>query len=491
MACHSIQELIKKLEDSGELCRIKERVEPELELSDITVHISKTHGPALLFEQVGDFSMPVLSNAFGSVQRICTAIGIDDLESKAATLHSLIKTKQGPDPSLPPINCVSPASAPCRQIVLEGKDVDLSLLPIPLCWPGDAAPAITLPAVFTRDPDTRRPNCGMYRMQIFDSTHTGMHWYKGTGGASHYEKACRRGEPLAAAVAIGPDPAVTIAACTPLPENLYEIDFAAMLTGVPVAMTPCLHSDLQVPAASQIVIEGMLYPDNQHTEGPFGTHTGYYSKPENYPVFHVTCMSMRKNAIYPTTVVGPPPQEDCFMAKMVERLLLPFIRESIPEIVDLSFPVEGIFSRIAFVSIDKRYIGQPKDVMNTLWHMGKGLFSKMIWVFDSDVNVHCLSEVIWKMTNCMDPGRDMVIDRGLVDSLDPAALSTNEGFRLGLDCTEKWAEERGGIPWPHKMHMSETVRKKTGAIIETILSQRSRLSCPPYSRDNTVRTKMS
>jgi len=491
VACHSIQELIRRLEDSGELCRIKERVAPELELSDITIHISKSRGPALLFEQVGDFSMPVLSNAFGSVQRICTAIGVEEIESKAAALHKLIKSEQVPDPSLSSVNRVSPASAPCRQIVLEGKDVDLSILPTPLCWPGDAGPAITLPAVFTRDPDTGRPNCGMYRMHILDSSHTGMHWYKGTGGASHYEKACRQQLPLAAAVAIGPDPAVTIAACTPLPENLYEIDFAAMLTGTPVAMTPCLHSDLQVPASSQIVIEGVLYPDKQHPEGPFGTHTGYYSKPENYPVFHVTCMSMRKDAIYPTTVVGPPPQEDCFMAKVVERLLLPFIKEWIPEIVDLSFPVEGIFSRIAFVSIDKRYPGQPKHVMNALWRMGKGLFSKMIWVFDSDVNVHCLSEVIWKMTNCVDPGRDVVIDRGLVDSLDPAALSQNEGFRLGLDCTEKWAEERRGIPWPRKMHMPETVRKKTRAIIETISSQGSSLSPPQYSKDGTGRAKMS
>ncbi len=471
MACNSMQELIERLEDSGELCRIKERVEPELELSDITIHISKTHGPALLFEQVGDFSMPVLSNAFGSVQRICTAMGIDDLESKAATLHREIKTGQGPYPQVPRTSSVSPASAPCREIVLEGQDVDLSILPIPLCWIEDAAPAITLPAVFTRDPDTGIPNCGMYRMQILDTTHTGMHWYRGTGGASHYEKACRRGEPLAAAVAIGPDPAITIAACTPLPENIYEIDFAAMLTDAPVAMTPCLHSDLQVPASSQIVIEGMLYPDSQHTEGPFGTHTGYYSRPESCPVFHVTCVSMRKDAIYPTTVVGPPPQEDCFMAKVVERLLLPFIRESIPGIVDLSFPVEGIFSRIAFVSIDKQYPGHPKDVMNALWHMGKGLFSKMIWVFDSDVNVHCLSEVLWKMTNCVDPGRDVVIDRGVVDRLDPAASCTNEGYRLGLDCTEKWAEERQGVPWPRRMHMPETVRKKTRSIIESISSQ--------------------
>ena len=470
MSCKDIQEFIHALEQKGDLCCITDRVEIELELADITAQVSINHGPALLFEKPGDHDIPVLTNAFGAMERICTALGTEDIEAACARMKDLLlkreessintKDRRGKHetPDLdPPV---------CREIILEEDEVDLTTLPVPRCWPLDAGPAVTLPVIFTRDPETGTPNAGLYRMQVFGPDTTGMHWYPGSGGASHYEKACRRGEPLSVAVAIGPPPAVTLAACAPLPADLYEIDFAERLSDSHIHMTPCLNSDLYVPACSQIILEGLVYPDRRMLEGPFGNHTGYYSGPAEYPVFNVMCMSMRKDAVFPSTVPGPPPQEDCFMAKALERLFLPVIRNKIPEITDINFPLEGIFNRIVFVSIEKKYPGHPADVMNSLWELGKGMFSKIIWIFDSGVNVQDASEVIWKMANCVNPCRDIITFPAGSDPLDPAAPNGMKNCRMGLDCTEKWPEERNGLPWPPKMTMTGDVRKKTMAVLK-------------------------
>ena len=472
MACKDLQEFIHTLQHTGNLCCITEQVETELELADITVQVSTNHGPALMFEKPGGHDIPVLTNAFGAIERICTALGTEDIETAVARVKDMLleyeessinKENGKAEPETPGID-----PPPCREIILEGDDVDISKLPVPRCWPLDAGPAITLPVIFTRDPETGTPNAGLYRMQVLGRHTTGMHWYPGSGGALHYEKACRRGEPLSVAVAIGPPPAVTLAACAPLPEDLYEIDFAERLSDSHIQMTPCLHSDLHVPASSQIILEGLVYPDRRMQEGPFGNHTGYYSEPAEYPVFNVTCMSMRKDAVFPSTVPGPPPQEDCFMAKALERLFLPVIRNKIPEITDINFPLEGIFNRIVFVSIEKRYPGHPADVMKSLWHLGKGMFSKIIWVFDSEVNVQDASEVMWKMANCVNPCIDIITLPNGRDPLDPAALNGMKNCRMGVDCTEKWPEERDGLPWPPKMTMTDDVREKTLAVLKKI-----------------------
>ena len=471
MACHDLQEFINALEHDRELCRIKERVDTELELADITIQVSRNMGPALLFENPNGHGMPVLANAFGSIKRICTALGVSKIQQAAERVMDLLLENeeiQGSDTekTSEPETTSRIHTPACRDIILEGRDVDLSILPVPRCWPLDAGPAITLPVVFTKDPETGLNNAGLYRMQVFDNHTTGMHWYPGSGGATHYEKACAQGKPLAVAVAIGPAPAVTLSACAPLPENLYEINFAQALSGSTVEMIPCLHSDLAVPASSQIILEGLVYPHRGKTEGPFGNHTGYYSRPEEFPIFHITCMSMRRDAIFPVTVPGPPPQEDCFMAKALERLFLPVIKKSMPEIVDINFPVEGIFNRIVFVSIEKKYPHHAEEIMQRLWNMGRGIFSKTIWVFDSSVNVQDLSEVLWKMSNCLNPCSDVITVASGSDSLDPAALPGGRACRMGLDCTEKWPEERGGVPWPQGMIMSRTVRNKTTALLE-------------------------
>ena len=471
MACRNLQEFIKALEQKGELCRIKDTVEIDLELADITAQVSLNNGPALLFETPGDHQVPVLANALGSIERICIALGVKHIEDAAKRVKDLLLDAE-------PANAVSTEKTDggdtasrlhtphCREITLEGNDVDLSMLPIPRCWPLDAGPAITLPVIFTKDPETGSPNAGLYRMQVFDRQTTGMHWYRGSGGAKHYEKARIQARPLPVAVAIGPAPAVTLAACAPLPENLYEIKFAQALSHSPVEMIPCLHSDLSVPASSQIILEGIVDPNFQKTEGPFGNHTGYYSRPEEFPVFHITCMSMRKDAVFPATVPGPPPQEDCFMAKAVERLFLPVIKTRLPEIVDINFPVEGIFNRIVFVSIVKQYPGHAEKIIKDLWNMGRGIFSKIIWVFDSSVNVQDLPQVLWKMSNCLNPCMDIITVTAGSDVLDPAAVPGTTGCRMGLDCTEKWPEERDGTPWPQGMTMKKSVRGKTIALLE-------------------------
>ncbi len=464
-----LQEFIKALEAAGELVRIAEPVSPELEIAEITCRVSHSHGPALLFENVSGGSMSVLTNAFGSLKRMCMALGISDLDSLASDVLDFIDLE---DPAgycgrhaidmyggkINPVRPVPLSSAPCQERVFVGDEVDLSMLPVLKCWPGDGGPSLTMPVVFTRDPETGVRNAGVYRMQVYGRNRTGMHWYASRGGARHYRSAERLNEPLEAAVCIGPDPVTTYAATAPLPDGIDELLFAGFIRHSPVELVKCRTVDMEVPAQSQIVLEGFLAPGERLPEGPFGNHTGCYSPVEEYPVFHVTCMTMKKSPVYQATVAGPPPQEDCFMAKATERLFLPLIKRTVPGVVDVNLPIEGIFGNLAFVSIDKRFPGHARKVMNALWGHFLGTW-RIICVFDRDVDVQDMTQVLWRLGNNIDPKRDVCFTDGPVDILAWSAPFPGYGSRMGIDCTVTWDEE-GGRPCPGTMEMDPAVRQR-------------------------------
>ena len=475
MGYKSLQHFVEVLEKKGELVRIKEPVSPFLEITEITDRVNKKYGPALLFENVPGYDMPVLMNAFGSMKRMCLALEVGSLEEVAAEILSFLEA-EAPDtlikklkmlPKLARLANIFPRTvtkAPCQEIVLREGEVDLTKIPVLTCWPGDGGPFVTLPLVFTHHPETGKRNLGMYRLQVFDQQTTGMHWHRHKGGAQHYRVAERRGERLPVAVAIGADPATIYAATAPLPEDLDEMIFAGFLRQEPVEMVNCVSIPLMVPASSQIVLEGYVEPGERRVEGPFGDHTGYYSLPDEYPVFHVTTMTRRRQPIYPATIVGQPPMEDCFMAKATERIFLPLIQKTLPEIVDLNLPMEGVFHNLAFISIDKRYPGHARKVMHALWGLGQMMFTKMILIFDREVDVQDLAQVLWRLGNNVDPRRDVVLVDGPVDALDHASPLPQYGSKMGVDCTRKWPEEGFTRDWPEVIEMSTDIKKKVDAL---------------------------
>jgi 4-hydroxy-3-polyprenylbenzoate decarboxylase len=470
MGYRNLQAFISRLEQLGELKRVSAPVSPRLEITEITDRVCKQGGPALLFEQVPGYGMPVLMNAFGSRRRMCLALETDSLDDIAGEIVSFMEAEANTLmkklqllPKLARLGRMFPKTvsrAPCQQVVLTGDRVDLGKLPVLTCWPGDGGPFITLPVVITQHPETGRRNVGMYRLQVYDAQTTGMHWHLHKGGAQHYRVAEARGERLPVAVAIGPDPAVTFAATAPLPEDIDEILFAGFLRGEPVELVPCVSQPLSVPAESQIVLEGYVEPGERRREGPFGDHTGYYSLPDDYPVFHLTALTHRRNAVYPATIVGRPPMEDCFMAKATERIFLPLIKKTLPEIVDLNLPVEGVFHNLAFVSIDKRYPGHARKVMHALWGLGQMMFTKIIVIFDKEVDVQDLGQVLWRLGNNVDPKRDAVFAEGPVDALDHAAPLPHYGSKMGIDATRKWPEEGFTRPWPEVIDMDPEIKRK-------------------------------
>ena len=471
MAYRDLNEFISDLEKKGELLHIKEPVSPYLEITEITDRVCKEHGPALLFENVRGYNIPVLTNAFGSYRRMCLALGVNRLEEigeeidhffQAEAPDSLIK-KLKLIPKLKRLSNVFPKlvkKAPCQEVVLMDKDVDLGKFPILHCWPKDGGPFITLPLVFTKHPITGVRNVGMYRLQVYDKNTTGMHWHPHKGGAQHYRVSERLGKRLEVAVAIGPDPATTYAATAPLPEDMDEILFSGFIRNEPVEMVRCITIDHEVPAHSQIVLEGYVEPYERRLEGPFGDHTGYYSLPDEYPVFHITCITHRKDLIYPATIVGRPPMEDCYMAKATERIFLPLIKKQLPEIIDINLPIEGVFHNLALVSIDKRYPGHAKKVMHALWGLGQMMFTKIIIVFDKEVDVQNISEALWRLGNNIDPKRDIVFSEGPVDALDHAAPQPLFGSKMGIDATRKWKEEGFKRQWPDVIEMDKEIKEK-------------------------------
>jgi 4-hydroxy-3-polyprenylbenzoate decarboxylase len=473
LAFKNLREFIAFLEERGELKRVRARVNPELEITEITDRVTKAGGPALLFENVEGSRLPVLINTFGSPQRTAWALGCEKWEELPKRLESLLGLALGGPPQslmeklhaageLLKVARISPKvvdKAPCQEVVLTGEQVDLGLLPILKCWPLDAGRYITLPLVCSYDPNTGKRNVGVYRLQVLSKNTTAMHWQRHKGGREHYDEAVHKRERLQIAVALGAEPAAIYAGTAPLPQGIDEFVFAGFLRGEPIEQVQAKTVDVLVPANSEIVLEGYVEPGELVTEGPFGDHTGYYSLPDKYPVFHITAMTMRKDPIYVTTIVGRPPMEDLYLGKATERLFLPLIKLMVPEIVDLNMPVEGIFHNIVFVSIRKRFPGHARKTMYALWSLHQMMFAKFIVVVDDDIDVQNVSEVLFRMGNNVDWKRDTVIVEGPVDTLDHASPIPNYGGKMGVDATRKWAEEGFTREWPPDIVMSEEIKR--------------------------------
>ncbi len=469
MAYRDLRDFLEVIECRGLLHRVRVEVDPILEITEITDRISKQSGPALLFERVKGSQYPVLINAFGSQERMTLALGVSDLKEIGDRIGQMFQMdlpgslweKIKMLPRLAEMGSWAPRlvrGAPCQEVVARQEDVSLDKFPILQCWPGDGGRYLTLPITFTKDPLTGQRNTGMYRLQVFDRRTTGMHWHMHKNGAENFYRHQSLGKRMEAAVALGGDPTVTYAATAPLPHGFDEMLFAGFLRQQPVEMVKCLTVDLEVPAQAEIVLEGYVDLEEKRLEGPFGDHTGYYSLADWYPVFHIQCISHRRDAIYPATVVGKPPMEDCFMAKATERIFLPVLKFTLPEIVDYNLPLEGVFHNCAVVAIDKRYPGHARKVMCSLWGLGQMMFTKMIIVVDAHVDVHNMAEVWWRVYNNVDPKRDFMFVEGPLEVLDHASPLPAYGSKVGIDATKKGPAEGHTREWPDEIEMSPEIR---------------------------------
>ena len=471
MAYRDLRDFIRALEEKGELKRIACEVDPILEITEFADRAVKQGGPALLFEKPKGYGVPVLINAFASMRKMEIALDVASVEDVAARIVEFLEMRMPEGllgklkmlPKLAEMGAFFPrmvSSAPCQEVVRSER---FSLLDYPIlqCWPEDGGRFITLPLVFSKNPDTGKRICGMYRMQVFDERTAGMHWQTHKQGAEHYRRMRHYGrQRMDIAVAIGADPATMYSAILPLPPDLDEMMIAGFLRQSPVEMVKCRTCDLEVPAQAEIVLEGYVELGELRTEGPFGDHTGFYSLADEYPVFHVTCVTQRKEPIYATTVVGPPPMEDYYMGKAIERIFLPLMRLQLPEVRDIAMPAEGVFHNLILVSIRKSYPGHARKVMHSIWGTGQAMFSKCIVVVDEEVDVQNVCEVAWKALNNIDPERDIQFVLGPVDSLDHSSRLANYGSKMGIDATRKWPGEGFTRPWPGVIEMSPEVKKK-------------------------------
>ena len=472
MPYNDLRDFIKALEKNNELKRIPFEVDPILEITEFADRAVKGDGPALLFEKPKGYSTPVLINAFASMRRMQIALEVDSVDVVAARIVEFLEMKMPEGlmgkikmlPKLAEVGSFFPkivTRGACQEVV---KTSGFSLFDYPVlkCWPEDGGRFVTLPLVFSKNPDTGKRNCGMYRIQIYDERTTGMHWQTHKQGAEHYRrmKAAGKETKMEVAVAIGADPATMYSAILPLPPDLDEMMIAGFLRSSPVEMVKCKTVDIEVPANAEIVLEGYVELGELRTEGPFGDHTGFYSLADEYPVFHVTCVTQRKEPIYATTIVGPPPMEDFYMGKAIERIFLPLMRLQLPEVRDICMPAEGIFHNLILVAIRKSYPGHARKVMSAIWGLGQAMFSKCIVVVDEDVDVQNVREVAWKALNNIDPERDIQFTLGPVDSLDHASRLPNFGSKMGVDATRKWPGEGFTRPWPGVIEMSPEVKAR-------------------------------
>ena len=473
MAYENLREFLQRLESAGQLQRIGAEVDPELEITEIANRQVKRGGPVLLFENVRGSEFPLLINAFASTQRMAWALGVDDCDEIARRIRKFLTARPpkgltgklkglGQLVELSQYAPKSVASGACQEVVLTGQDASLGALPILKCWPGDGGRFITLGAVFTRSRETGHQNAGMYRLQVYDARTTGMHIHAHHDGRRHYDQWQSAGEAMPAAAVLGGDPASIYAATAPAPPGMDEMLLAGFIRRKPVPMVRCKTIGIEVPAEAEIVIEGTVAPNERRTEGPFGDHTGYYSLADEYPVFHVSAITHRRDAIYPATIVGRPPMEDCFMGKATERIFLPLLQAVVPEVVDYDLPLFGVFHNFVFVAIRKTYALQARKVMHALWGLGQMMLTKFIIVVDQDTNVHEVDEVLWRVGNNVDPGRDVEIVRGPLDALDHAAPQPCAGTKMGIDATRKIPGEGQVRPWPEDIHMvHDIVRQVT------------------------------
>jgi 4-hydroxy-3-polyprenylbenzoate decarboxylase len=463
LAHTDLRAFLQILEARRELVRVREPVSVDLEISAVTDRVSKSPGggPALLFERPEGFDTPVLINALGSLNRMKLALEVDSLDAFGERIDALLESRAPASlldkikmlPRLKDLTDLFPVTvkkAACQEVVEKDRP-SLKALPVIKCWPQDAGPYITLPLVFTKDPQTGRRNCGIYRMQVFDETTAAMHWQIHKHGAHHHRRAEERGRRLEVACAVGAEPSLVFAAAAPLPDDVDEMFLAGFVRREPVAMVKGITVDVEVPANAEIVLEGYVDPHEKRREGPFGDHTGYYSLPDDYPVFHLTCLTRRQSPIYQTTIVGPPPMEDFYIGKAIERVFLPIMKRQLPEIVDINMPAEGIFHNLIVVSLRKRYPGHARKVMHAIWGMGQAMFSKVILVVDDDVNVQDVREVTWKSLNHIDPERDIEFVMGPVDVLDHSSRLPQYGSHMGVDATRKGISEGFDRAWPDEI----------------------------------------
>jgi 4-hydroxy-3-polyprenylbenzoate decarboxylase len=522
LAYNDLRDWIKQLEKAGELKRITAEVSPDLEMAEIADRTAKlgrgtpnAGGPALLFENVkGHPGARVLMNQFGSERRMTLALETDSLDAIADRIRTLIKPQTPTSfmdklkmlPMLTEIGnyfpkIVAAKDAPCKQVIHRGEDVNLLDLPILKTWPQDGGPFITLPCVVTRDPKSGKRNVGMYRMQVYDGKTTGMHWQRQKVAAEHMRERLREASPDSAArvdlmaitaggtaiassletlntttvtkiredrmevaVAIGTDPATTFSAIVPAPPDVEEYLISGFLRQKPLELVKAETVDIEVPANAEYILEGYVQLGELRTEGPFGDHTGFYTMQDDYPVFHITCITHRKDPIYAATIVGKPPMEDAWMGKAVERIFLPLMQLTLPEIVDVNLPAEGVFHNLMIVSIKKSYAGHARKIMSGIWAMGQAMFTKCIIVVDEDCDVQDLAEVTLRTANNIDPERDIQFTLGPVDSLDHASRLPNYGSKMGIDATRKWEAEGFTRPWPPMLTMDAAVKTKVDAM---------------------------
>jgi 4-hydroxy-3-polyprenylbenzoate decarboxylase len=460
----SLGEFLSALETRGDLARVSRPVSRDLEITEVTQRVLRKDGPALLFENVPGATMPVVTNLLGSPRRIALALGAETVDAVAEKVERLVHLRppagilgavrdlSGTIETLSTLRTLAPKrvrSGPCQEV--EETKVDLDRLPILKCWPKDGGRTITFPVVITKDPETGEPHTGIYRLQQYGPDTLGMHFQVHRVGANNYRKWAARGERMPCAAVLGADPATVFSGLAPVPEGISNFVFAGFVRSEPVELVAARSVDLEVPAQAEIVLEGYVDPTERKVEGPFGDHTGYYSAPEPFPVFHVTRLTHRARPVYLTTVTGRPPTEDAVLGKAVERVFRPVIRLVLPELVDMNLPLEGLFINVAIVSIRKSYPDQPRKVMHALWGLGQMMFVRYLVVVDDDVDVHDLSEVLYRVGLQADPGRDFELAQGPVDQLSISNPVPNQGMKVGIDATRKRPEDGFPRPWPEEI----------------------------------------
>jgi 4-hydroxy-3-polyprenylbenzoate decarboxylase len=490
MAVKDLREFMALLESKGELKRVSAELDPVLEISEVTDRVSKAYGPGLLFENPVDratgtrYAMPVAINLMGSYDRMAWAMGVDagtgswkELDAVAKRvmdklpldMPASVKGKLDVLMGLKDLAGAGPKEikkAPCQEVVYRGDDVDLGMLPVLKTWPEDGGPFITLPLVVTADLKGKL-NIGMYRMQVFDKNTTGMHIHEHHDGAKNLREQFAAGvKRVPVSVALGADPVTIFSATAPVPPIIDEYLFAGILRGESVEVVKSVTNDLLVPAHAEIVLEGYVEAGETRWEGPFGDHTGYYSLADDFPVFHVEAITMRKDAIYPATIVGRPPMEDCYMGKATERLFLPVIKAMMPEVVDYDLPLEGVFHNCAIFQIKKEFAGQAFRVMNFAWSMGQMMLTKFVIVVDEDVDCHDYSQVAWRCFNNVDPSRDILISKGPLDRLDHSSNLQSFGYKMGIDATRPVENEGHDRGWPDALEMTDEVKARVDSLWE-------------------------
>ncbi|QGX39584.1 4-hydroxy-3-polyprenylbenzoate decarboxylase [Permianibacter aggregans] len=481
MKYHDLRDFIALLEQRGLLKRIQTEVDAHLEMTEISDRVLRAGGPALLFENVKGHSMPVLTNLFGTTERVALGMGQDSIERLREVGETLAFLRQPEPPKgireawgqLPvwkQVLNLSPRtvrSAPCQEIVLEGDAVDLSNIPVQTCWPGDAGPLITWGLVITQGPHKPRQNLGIYRQQVIGKNKVIMRWLAHRGGALdflEYQKA-NPGKPFPVCVALGADPATILGAVTPVPDNLSEYGFAGLLRGEKTDVVKALGSELQIPASAEIVLEGVIHPNEMAAEGPFGDHTGYYNEVEQFPVFTIERITMRKDPIYHSTYTGRPPDEPAILGVALNEVFVPILRKQFPEIVDFYLPPEGCSYRMAVVTMKKQYAGHAKRVMMGVWSfLRQFMYTKFIIVTDDDIDARNWEDVMWALTTRVDPSRDtLLVDNTPIDYLDFASPVSGLGSKMGIDATNKWPGETTR-EWGEPIRMREDVKQRVDAI---------------------------